>query len=300
MICRNSVNFEYSGIGQILDQDRIQVDKTVFQSNLYRFKLDDNRIFDLENSYMTPDTSNDNLKTIGKYLNERGKSQKMYINGGDFNVNWKSTVKRKKLGINSLDQNVKEFTRIRNYTRNGRSRTSKTLIDLIFTNSKTRPKIMETSILKTDHLPFFDHFGVILRLDFPKSKPYRDVWLARDPFRRPSIPAELMNQIQSEIHPLGMNHSYDSFMLNVRGILDRHVPVDGRHGLYRKRIYDVPYPKEIRHEIYQLERSRVFQTGQWNSYKKISTSKTIFKVLRLKQARYTSMPFFLLLFLKFL
>ena len=279
MICRNSVNFTYAGIGKVLDQDREQVDKVVFQSNMYRFKLEDNRTFDAENVYMTPDISSENLKDIGRYMNDRGRTQKMYIAGGDFNVNWKSTVKKKKLGINSLNQMIKDYTRIRKYNcrLTGRSRTSKTLIDLIFTNSVAQSKVHKSDILKTDHLEFFDHFGAILELNFPKSKPYRDIWLHRDPYRRPIITAEHLELIKSEVHDLGFEHTYDSFMLQVKGILDKYVPIDGRHGLYKKRLYDVPYPKEIRLEIdlkHELEyKSRKFPSEEATNLKKKQRNK---------------------------
>ena len=89
MITRNSVEFEYLGPGLVLEQERAQVDQIVVQSNFYRFKLVDNRIFEAENFYSTPDANTETLKSVGQYLNGRGWSNKSYIAGGDFNINWK-------------------------------------------------------------------------------------------------------------------------------------------------------------------------------------------------------------------
>ena len=252
MITRNSVDFEYLGNGLVLEQERVQVDQLVAQSNFYRFRLVDNRIFEAENFYVTPDANNDSLESIGRFLNARGWTKKNYIAGGDFNINWKNVSKRSKLKINALDQNVKEYTRIRNYeTANGSTRTSKTIIDLVFTNQTVKPKIIATEILDTRDLPFFDHNGVVLSLDFPKGRPYRDVKLPHDPFRRCEIDSDKYDKIKAEIDKIDHEFSYDNFFLQVKQVLDIHAPMSGKRGTYIKRLYDLPFPKIIRNEIKQ-------------------------------------------------
>lgn len=254
MITRNSINFSYLGTGLSLDQERIQIDQTIAQSNFYRITLANNKIFELENIYITPDANSNNLESIGKFLNGRSWSNKMFIGGGDFNVNWKNAGKRKKLNLSTtLDQNVKDYTRVRHYVKDGSSRVSKTIIDLILTNRFVKPYILGTEILNTSNLPFFDHFGVILKLNFPKSKPYRDIELPQDPFRRKPIDAqkdpEQFENIKNAIDGIEHNKCYDRFMMGVRGVLDRFSPMSNKLGTFVKRIYDFPFPKEIRIEI---------------------------------------------------
>ena len=250
MITRNSVNFEYIGKGLVLEQERVQTDQIVVQSNFYRFKLVDNRVFEVENFYVTPDANTETLKSVSRFLNARGWTRRMYIAGGDFNINWKNVNKRNMLKLTALEQNVKNYTRIRNYTTlNGNTRTSKTIIDLILTNQTVKPKIVETEILDTSNLSFFDHNGVVLCLDFPKGKPYRDIKVAHDPFRRPEIDTKTYELIKLEIDLIEHEYSYDNFMLKTKQILDKHIPMNGKRGAYTKRLYDFPFPSEIRNQI---------------------------------------------------
>ena len=249
MICRNSINFEYKGIGKTLEQDRARADQTVAQTNVYRFTLIDNRIFEAENYYVVPDISSENLKKISAHFNEQGRTSKMYVCGGDFNVDWKSKMQKKRLNITSLSQMITEPTRVQDFERNGRLYKSSKIIDLVFANAQIKPKIIKTGVLNTSELIFFDHYGVTVELGFPKPKPFRDILVPRDPLRRPDIDDITYQKIEADINSITFRHDYDSYMCEVRRVLDMHIPLNPTDGVYVKRIYDIPYPKAIRAEI---------------------------------------------------
>ena len=167
MICNHSVKIEYKGIGvQLQDPGRIQNDKTVIQSNLYRVTLENNLILEFENTYMVPDITSPDLELARQHYEKQSLKQFSYIAGGDFNINWKQPSKKSKFSITTLQQNVSGLTRIATYTRNNQTRTSKSLIDLIFTNITASPKIKQCTVFKTPNDSnsglTFDHHAVTI------------------------------------------------------------------------------------------------------------------------------------------
>ena len=249
MICRNSIKFEYCGPGLIMEQARVRNDQTIVQTNQYRFTLIDNRSFEIENVYVVPDANAKNSRFVGKYFDNQGNSSKMYAAGGDFNLDWKKCTSRNALNVRSMTQMITEPTRIAEFMRNGRLYSPKKILDLIFTNSNFKAKVLKTEIYNTSDLPFFDHFGVVMDLSFPKNIPYRDVIIPRDPLRRNRIDSETYDKIKQDHDRIWADQDYDSYWAEVRRVLDMHVPMNPTRGVYRKRIFDVPYSKELRDEI---------------------------------------------------
>ena len=253
MICRQSMNFEYKSIGKIIEQpERIFDDKTCFQSNLYRFNVR-NLVFEAENCYMLPDTFSQHIETVRDHFYEQGDRSVPYFCGGDLNINWLNTAKKNKLKNPNLKQIVTDFTRVRKYfhQKSNSQRTSKTIIDLIFANQTGQNRVVNTEIMKTENLPFFDHNGVILKLDFKPQKPYKDVRIPIDPFRRPDPTESQLDQINAELAAwcVSCPDDYDCLMIGFKQILDSHIPCPNIGGFYTKRFYDHPYPKAILKEI---------------------------------------------------
>ena len=209
MICRNSIRFTYTGIGLKFDQDREQVSQTIVQTNVYRFTLIDNRVYEVENVYIAPDCLVRNYKVIANYFDEKGRALKMYMAGGDFNMNWAKPARKIIFQIYSMTQMMKDFTRVSNFrNRDGIQSKSETIIDLLFCNAPIKHKILKVEVLKTDNMlndrnrKFFDHYGISVDISFPKNKPYREVLVPRDPFRRPEIDETIYSKLAVVIYLL--------------------------------------------------------------------------------------------------
>ena len=265
MICTHSTNFTYKGPGILIQQARVQNDQTAAQSNLYRINFENNKCMEIENTYIVPDIYSDELKQVKQHFSAQSQKSISYVAGGDFNINWYESNKKKKFKIPTLTQNVTSPTRIKHTKRNGRDRVSKTLIDLIFSNEKMDFNIVESSILKPDtsflssnaqNSLTFDHFGVTLSTNFKFKHKYRDVLIPHDPFRRPDPTEQQKQLISGEISQIRCNDNYDEYMLELKRIFDRYIPENRQNGFYTKRFYDVPYSKEIREHIKTKNRLR--------------------------------------------
>ena len=249
MICTHSTKFEYKGPSLNLKAIRVQVDQTVAQSNLYRINFQNNRCFEVENTYIVPDILSNDLNLVKQHFIRQSNKSVSYVAGGDFNLNW-FTSKKSKFKIPLLTQNVSAPTRIQHMIRNGRDRTTKTLIDLIFTTDKMNLNVTDCSILKP--LPSgFDHFGVTLSTNFRVKHKFRDVPVPYDPFRRPEPTDEQRTLISKEIDDLVHTcpNDYDMYFLMLKRIFDKYIPENRKEGFYNKRYFDVPYNREIRDEI---------------------------------------------------
>ena len=255
MICNHSINFEYKGIGVHLEQDRNgdPTDKTVVQSNLYRIKLTNNLIFEIENTYMTPDINDTNLETVRLHFLKQSLKNHPYSAGGDFNLNWKVNKAKLKFNIPTLQQNVNEPTRIAPYTNQtiGRVRTSKSTIDLILTNQPMTSRIENIAVVQTRDLRnddaglIFDHCGVVLESNFKIKDRYRDVLIPHDPYRRPDPTPEQNQLIHQEIQQIQCENDLDDYTQQLKLIFDKYIPQRLRTGFYKKRFYDLPMPDEI-------------------------------------------------------
>ena len=261
MICRQSVQYDYKGIGKVLQQpERVFEDKTCFQSNIYRIQVR-NLVFEIENCYMLPDVLSQHIETVKDHFYQQANRSIPYFCGGDMNINWLNSAKKSKLKNPNLKQLVTEYTRVRKYfhQKSNSQRTSKTIIDLIFGNQAGQNRVICTEIMKTENLPFFDHNGVILNLDFKPGEPYKDVEIPIDSFRRPEPDESQFEQIKSELQVWcdTCPNNYDTLMIGFKHILDRHIPCPNYNGFYTKRFYDHPYPKEILKEI-ELKRKLAY------------------------------------------
>ena len=261
MLCTHSTKFEYKGIGLKLDQIRVQNDQTIVQTNLYRIIFENNMCLEAENTYVTPDIHSDKLVLTKQHFTRQSNKQISYVAGGDFNINWYNSSKKKKFKIHTLTQNIKSATRIK-HTKNskGNDRTSKTMIDLIFSNQKMDSKIVGTEVhkMETNNEQIkFDHFGVSVCTNYAVKHKYRDVRIPYDPFRRQNPTESQFLQISNEIEAINCENNYDTYMMELKVIFDKYIPEHRKTGFYTKRFYDVPYSKEIRDAIKLKHNKRI-------------------------------------------
>ena len=179
IMASNTLHLTTVSKGLVLNQKRDQEDQTAIQSFVYKIRVKSRDIY-IENVYVVPQTSKENLQKLKNHLHNQSKTFKYYMIGGDFNLKW-SEKKTKDLfkGLH-LRQIVKEYTRVQKFTKRIRDdegkivdeldRVSKSIIDLVFVNDNMKPFVK--GVVVEQYLKEFDHKAVTVELDFPTSNWY--------------------------------------------------------------------------------------------------------------------------------
>jgi len=114
ILASNTLKITPVSCGLNLSQERVQKDKTVIQSFLYKISVDNRDIY-IENIYSVPDASDENIDKLISHLQKQQLLYRYYLVGGDFNLNWKDYKTREKFKILHLTQLVKDYTRVVDY-----------------------------------------------------------------------------------------------------------------------------------------------------------------------------------------
>jgi len=275
MAC-NTLKLKFMGIGISLTQERVQVDKSVIQSNIYKI-IENKRSIYIENVYCVPDASNENISKLIEHLVTQSKKYKYYLVGGDFNINWKEFKNRKLFDNLPLSQIVKEYTRVQKYNKTTidkttkiktiQPRVSKSLIDLVFVSTALKPFVR--GVVVDLLLDKFDHKSVTVDLDFPEAKRSRVIRVPLNPLQRKSPTEEQSEKIKNELKDLKPS-SLDSFFGGVRSILDKFIPTNPRNTSINKTIFRTPLPKEVVVEVKKkkkLSKCSRSSKNNWKQYK---------------------------------
>ena len=250
----NTLDFEYMGIGLKIDDDtrsHIDMYKTLVASGIYKIRSK-SQILHVEIFYIVPNLPVEHTQTLVEHIKSQVQRYKCYLGGGDFNFNWKENKHRKNFtNIYNFNQIVRDFTRISTYQKNGRSRTSKSVIDYIICNDKVKNLISKNGVADfststVQSLREFDHYAPWFKIDIPPAKPYIDIIVPDDHTKRPNPTESQLTTILEQIHsiPDSLRHNYDRFSLEVTQILDKVIPAPPRNSTSMKRIYKQPLSKE--------------------------------------------------------
>ena len=106
LIAANTVDFSYIGLGIRLEQERTQTDKTAVQSNVYRINASNGHTVHIENFYIVPDAKPEIIRYVAEHLDRQANRFKIYIAGGDFNINWKSYKQKEQLCLSVAKNEV--------------------------------------------------------------------------------------------------------------------------------------------------------------------------------------------------
>ena len=253
-IARNTLDFQYVGIGiKIDDDDRSQIDmyKTVAVSGIYKIRSAGQTVY-IEVFYIVPGITIAYLEQLIDHITQQVQRYKCYVAGGDFNKNWLEYNSRKHFtNIWNCNQLVRDYTRVANYTTNGRNRTSKSVIDFILCNKRAENMILQHGVAdlsssQIQGIREFDHYAPWFQLDLPPSKPYIDVVLPNDPSKRPKPTQSQLADIIYEIStiPDQFKHDYNRFFFEISTILDRIIPAPPPNSTFTKRFYSRPLSEE--------------------------------------------------------
>ena len=277
VMASNTLHLKTVSKGLVLNQKRDQEDQTAIQSFLYKIRVKSRDIF-IENIYVVPQASAENLQKLKTYLLNQSKTFKYYMIGGDFNLKW-SEKKNKDLfkGLH-LNQIVKKYTRVQKFTKKIRDndgkvikeldRVSKSIIDLVFVNDNLKPFVKE--VVVEQYLKEFDHKAVTVKFDFPTSNYYRYIKVPLDPLKRPEPnekQIELINQQIKNLKP----KTLDGFLCGYRNILDNHIPTNPINSSIKMQIFRTPLSKEVVAEIdkkNRLYKHRKSSEKHWKKFKK--------------------------------
>ena len=295
IMASNTLRLETVGIGLVIEQDRVQNDKVVFQSYVYKTSINNRNIY-IENVYVVPNINKENLNTIITHLQRQNRRYRYYMVGGDFNLNWKSADIKSLFGNLSMTQIVKDYTRVQSYKRYIRNnngeiikesiRTSKTIIDLVFTSINLKPFVK--GVLVDCLYDKFDHKAVTVSLDFPTSKMYRYINIPLDPLQRPTPKESQIPKIGEQIG-LIKEKCLDGFTGKLCKILDKYIPTNPINSSIRKKIFRTPLCKEEKADIYKkkkLYKYRKASKYNWNKYKEQRNK--VVQVIRRAKSSYCS------------
>ena len=256
ILATNTCNIQEVSIGIIINQNRnvrrnnhrVTIQDTVCQSYVYKVTCGSNSFF-IENIYMTPDANMESVDQLANHLDSQSLKFTNYIAGGDLNQNFKKPDARRPFHFSSYSQLIRDYTRVRPYRLpNGRTRTSKTMIDLVFGNSTFRPRLSNARPVNISSC--FDHFAVSVDIDMRPPPKFRLVRLPKDPLRRSDFTEA---SLQSTLHDLEelvvTDENYDEYMLKVKKVLDRHVPVNKPGSFTMKKIWRLPLNEYQRSQI---------------------------------------------------
>ena len=254
------------GRGILLTQERTQADKNAVQSYVYKIRIKQ-ITFHIESFYCIPSLTKNNLDKLLEHLEIQAEKLPNYCCGGDFNLNFhdKSIVNKFK-NCNSLKQRINKFTRVQDYTvtnKDGqvRTRTSKTIIDLIFTNpgmdnyykSSTPIEIEPNSLstFHTRHMPF-DHKCVTICFSLPIKHYYKKVSYFKNPNDRPVPTKAQVKTLNKKINEIDTSEitNYDSLMPKIRNIVDEIIPTNPM-GASERMHYRFPIPFSLKKDIQQ-------------------------------------------------
>ena len=242
------------GTGIKIDQDsRVQKDKTAVQSFVYKVMVGKTTIH-IENIYAVPGLSAFNSRKLCSHLDDQAKKYPDYIVGGDMNMNWLNDKTRDFfLECSSLRQKISNFTRISRSVRNDNFRTSKTIIDLIFCNTKVDQISHSPKSKKLSKL--FDHHAVSIGLAEKSYNFFRDVVYYKNPLNRPIPKPAQVADINKRIEniPLSEIPDYDNLIIKTNTILNDVIPFNPA-GPSTKRLYSTPLTKSLLFEIRQKRR----------------------------------------------
>ena len=253
-IAVNTLDFEYVGIGLKIDdvnRSNIEMYKTLVASGIYKIRSKGHILY-VEVFYLVPALASEHVETVVNHLTNQVNRYKSYIGGGDMNQNWLDNNCRNFFkNIYNCNQIVRKHTRVSNYLRDGRSRTSKSVIDLIFCNNKIKNLIKEHGVSDMNSttvqgLREFDHFAPWIDISIPSACAYVDITIPNDPTKRPNPDPNQMETILEQIHmiPDTFRHDYGRFFLEISNILDQTIPAPPKNSTSNVRIYKQPLTPE--------------------------------------------------------
>ena len=207
--------------------------------------------------YIVPDASIEAKKTLFEHKVGLQMKYPNYMSLGDYNMD--ATQKKNREFFKShcggcLSQLVKGITREKTRTLNGKSCTSKTMIDLVFVSPEIKSKIVsKVDIITTTPS---DHYMVEICLDIKVPLKYAVKEYFLDPTRRPPIPKDKLETVRFEIrHTLEEAEKHMRSLTQVqhmnfigavvKTVLDRYNPLNKPEKL-TKRIYRFTVSKETK------------------------------------------------------
>ena len=262
--------------GLVLTQERQRISDVAIQTFIYKIKSKNRDIY-IENVYVVPDATIENLNTLTLHIESQSRKFRYYIVGGDFNLNWKTAKIRQRFKDLAITQVVKDYTRVQKYkkfTRNDageiimeQDRVSKTLIDLVFVNDNLRPFVKDVAVEQLSDK--FDHKVVCVEFDFIPSPRYRYIDVPLDPLKRPTPNDQQIQIINDEIKNLKPK-SLESFLGSYRIILDKEIPTYPTNSSKRIKIFRTPLSPGIVTEIKEKKKLHKFRHSSirnWRKYK---------------------------------
>ena len=290
VIASKMLDIKPIGRGLLLTQERTQVDKNAVQSFVYRIQIK-HVVFYVESFYVIPSLSRVNLDILIEHLETQAQKFPNYFCGGDFNLN----VNDKSIASNfdqctNLTQRISKFTRVQDYrvtgpNGNSHTRTSQSIIDLIFTNpgidnfykSSTPITVApnKSDAFPSRHAPF-DHKCVTITFTVPIKRYYNKVQYFKNPNDRPIPTPDQVTEINEKINNLDVTkiQDYDHLVIKTRAIVDVIVPTHP-NGPTEKMFYRIPYSKELVSDIrlkYKLEKLAVRSNEDRQRYRMIRNS----------------------------
>ena len=295
IMASNTMNIEVIGVGLKLEQVRARENQTAVQSYVYKTSVMNRNVY-IENVYVTPDINCANLKNLISHLHNQSRRYRYYLVGGDFNLNWKTACVKDLFRDLNLTQVVKDYTRVQMYKKKFRNsdgvvikettRTSKTLIDLVFTSMSLRPFVK--GVLVDCLYDKFDHKAVTITLDFPSSSRYRYINIPLDPLQRPTPKECHIEKIKERIGKIRVNN-LDGFTGCIKDIFNKYIPTYPINSSTRKKIFRTPLVKEEVADIYKKNKMYTFRKASqynWNRYKEQRNK--VVKIVRRAKSRYCS------------
>lgn len=174
------------------------------------------------------------------HLTEQNKKHKNYLAGGDFNKNFLDKKNSDVFAPTGLIQQIKKITRSASYKKDGKTRTSKTLIDLIFSSQYLNNRLTNPNTKQISKK--FDHKMVKIDINGIISHKYIDIKVQNNTTKRP-IPNEAqLKNINTEIQNLQNINNYTELIDKTTFILDKHIPRP-QEGHKTVRIYRQPFFK---------------------------------------------------------